>query len=67
MDKSQGQVASSVAKLAERMHLPALLVDMRHAATHGAALPAWPVLWLAREQVSWGWGVSEREREREEH
>ncbi|KAI9223825.1 Las1-like-domain-containing protein [Blastocladiella britannica] len=41
--------AQSVASLAERAGLPAWLVDLRHQATHDAALPSLPILRAARD------------------
>ena len=50
-DPSQrGKAASSVLTLARRLGLPPMLVDLRHAATHGS-LPALPALQLGASQA----------------
>jgi hypothetical protein len=50
-DPSQrGKAANSVLTLARRLDLPPMLVDLRHAATHGS-LPALPALQLGASQA----------------
>lgn len=50
-DPSQrGKAAGSVLTLARRLDLPPMLVDLRHAATHGS-LPALPALQLGASQA----------------
>jgi hypothetical protein len=49
--QQRGRVAAPVAALAASAGLPPGLVDVRHAAAHGAELPALPSLRLAAQRA----------------